>query len=306
MDLLLWFGPHLRLRNVLQPYMLEMLKLLQDTTTPKSSTMVGNLGEVWHAFLEHYNLLSTVSTFPVGVPSLMSGQAPLQTPFGAAPIFEVSSLLVAFGGWLLFVLCGLAIGSLYYVSIARVIVPALDKSHITVGALLWQTLQVILLVVIFLVFIMIVLFPTILISSVLALLSPFLSWAALLGMTFVALWLLIPLIFSPHGIFAFRQNVFNAMLNSARMVRYFLPGTGMFLLLTVVLYEGMSILWRTPPDNSWMTLVGIVGHAFISTGLLAGSFVYYRSGLDWVQALRRAAAMPGLQSKPDDVSGPAR
>ena len=32
-----------------------------------------------------------------------------------------------------------------------------------------------------------------------------------------------------------------------------------------------------------MTLVGIGGHAFITTGLLAASFIYYQGGMRWMQ-----------------------
>jgi hypothetical protein len=50
-----------------------------------------------------------------------------------------------------------------------------------------------------------------------------------------------------------------------------------------ILSQGLDLLWQVPPDTSWMSLVGIAGHAFITTGLLAASFVYYRDGIRWVQ-----------------------
>jgi len=43
------------------------------------------------------------------------------------------------------------------------------------------------------------------------------------------------------------------------------------------------MLWKAPPVTSWLTLVGVGGHAFISTALLAASFVYYRDADHWVQ-----------------------
>jgi hypothetical protein len=36
-------------------------------------------------------------------------------------------------------------------------------------------------------------------------------------------------------------------------------------------------------------LVGIAGHAFITTGLLAASFIYYRNGLAYIQSIRKLA-----------------
>lgn len=291
LDLLLWFGPHLRLKNLLMPLVTDAVRLMRETSRPETLQMLDGIEEVWQAFLEHYNLLSVLSTFPLGVPAMMSGQAPLETPVGDAPTYEISSYLVAVVGWLLLTLVGLALGSLYFASVARSVAkddPATPP--IRAKVLAWQTLQVVLLVVLLAIVALILFIPALVISSILALVSPLLAWGVMLGMSFIAIWLLMPLIFSPHGIFTFRQNVLSSMLNSARMVRFFLPGTGLFVLITIVLYQGLGVLWRTAPDNSWMSMVGIAGHAFISTGLLAASFIYYRSGQDWVQWLRRRTA----------------
>jgi len=51
----------------------------------------------------------------------------------------------------------------------------------------------------------------------------------------------------------------------------------------LVISEGLNILWNMPPADSWLVLVGIAGHAFISASLLAASFVYYRDALTWIQ-----------------------
>ena len=68
------------------------------------------------------------------------------------------------------------------------------------------------------------------------------------------------------------------------MVRYSLPNVGWFSMLVIVLSQGMDMLWHIPPTSSWMTLVGILGHAFISTSLLAASFFYYRDINLWINA----------------------
>jgi hypothetical protein len=57
------------------------------------------------------------------------------------------------------------------------------------------------------------------------------------------------------------------------------------VLCVIVLSTGLNYLWSVPPDNSWMTLVGIAGHAFITTALLAASFVYYRDMNTWLQTV---------------------
>ena len=100
-----------------------------------------------------------------------------------------------------------------------------------------------------------------------------------------------PLIFSPHGIFTFRSGVWATVMQSLQMTRATLPGTGLFLLAVVVLSQGLNMVWRLPKESSWISLIGIVGHAFITSGLLAASFVYYRDAQRFVhdRALAQAS-----------------
>jgi hypothetical protein len=58
----------------------------------------------------------------------------------------------------------------------------------------------------------------------------------------------------------------------------------MFVFSVFLLARGLSFLWSVPKNDSWMTLVGISGHAFITTSLLAASFVYYRDMNVWIQS----------------------
>jgi hypothetical protein len=69
------------------------------------------------------------------------------------------------------------------------------------------------------------------------------------------------------------------------MARFTLPTSGMFVLCVFLLSIGLNYLWDVPPDDSWMKLVGIGGHAFITTALLAASFVYYRDMNVWLQTV---------------------
>jgi hypothetical protein len=56
----------------------------------------------------------------------------------------------------------------------------------------------------------------------------------------------------------------------------------MFVLALFLAAQGLNILWSVPPDDSWMLLVGIAGHAFVTTALLAASFIYYRDMNAWL------------------------
>jgi hypothetical protein len=76
-----------------------------------------------------------------------------------------------------------------------------------------------------------------------------------------------------------------------------LPTSGIFVLSSFLLHRGLNYLWSVPPSASWMMLFGIFGHAFISTTLLAASFVYYRDVNTWLQTVfervRQKQTVPG-------------
>lgn len=295
LDLLLWFGPHLRVKSLFMPLITEAIRTVQETGTPQARDMLVGMEEIWKVFLERYNLLSSLSTFPLGLPAMMAQKPPLLTPMGNAPIVEVTSPLLVPLGWLFLTLAGLVLGSFYLSLLANCLHIKKDPSASFLPDLrmiMWQTFQLFGLILFIIILLAVILLPTMVISSLLVLISPALSWLVLLGMSFLAVWLMIPLIFTPHGIFTLRQNTIHAALNSATIVRYVLPGTGLFILISIVLYQGMGVLWHTPPETSWMALIGILGHAFIATAVLASSFVYYLQSFNWVQATRRVSVDP--------------
>jgi hypothetical protein len=63
-----------------------------------------------------------------------------------------------------------------------------------------------------------------------------------------------------------------------------------------LLHQGLNELWKVPSQNSWLMLVGLAGHAFITTALLSASFVYYREMNDWLQNVYERIQQAG-QSK---------
>jgi hypothetical protein len=95
-----------------------------------------------------------------------------------------------------------------------------------------------------------------------------------------AFWLILPLAFSPQGIL----YISTACLigGQLRLIRKTLPTSVLFILAAFFLSKGLDLLWMAPGESSWLTLVGIAGHAFVTTGLLSASFVYYRDAERWM------------------------
>ncbi len=275
-DLLLWFGPHFRVKTLLQPLVdlayaelsksMDLQTLAQVIPDPKT-------------ILDPVNLLASLRSWPVGIPSLFSFTDVMQTPFGKPAMVEIPTLLGALAFLVAAILVGIYLGSIYFNSISKASLGL--KKPFSFSLSLWQFRQSLLLSILLLFLIMLIALPVGFILTLFLLFQ-----LALFGgiiVTFLLIWILLPLVFSAHGIFMFKLSVIPSIATSIRLVRSFLPGTGVFLLVAFMLNEGMNILWRTTPPDSWLSLVGVAGHAFIASGLLAASFVYYGSGMRWMQ-----------------------
>ena len=287
-DIFLWFGPMFRVRDLLLPVLLRTLDISaaavsQDTLMLKETTQ-----QLWTAILEGFNLLFGLRTYPIGVPSLMISQGAQYSPLGSLAIFEMTSI----NGTALFVLLvsavGILLGSVYFSLISAVAdeshVGSADesKSKIIVSDIQRRALQSAWLSIILLVSIIAVSLPLMCVLSGLLLALPSLGMLpfTLFGMLMV--WMLMPLAFSPHGIFTDQLKVTSSIVASIRMVRSLMSPSGLFLMIAIMLSYGLDILWSTPGAESWMMIVGIIGHAFIASGLLASSFVFYRDGMHWM------------------------
>ena len=282
LDLFLWLGPHLSIKSVLQPWLDHWVETVGTLGSSDMTSLMVNSKPEFQALIDHFNLLGVIRTWPIGIPSLLSSMNDSTTPFGSAAVNEIPSPETAVLTLLVILILGLGLGSIFFNLVAYFC--AERRFDITMTRrFTWGFFQTITLALLMLVALLVIAFPTILILSVIIMLSPGIAQIILLVMSFIFLWLLLPLVFSPHGIFAYGLSAISSMLTSMRLVRGFLPGTGMFLVVIVLFSEGMNIFWRAAPPDSWMTLVGIGGHAFITTGLLAASFIYYQGGMRWMQ-----------------------
>jgi hypothetical protein len=289
-DLLLWFGPHLKVKELLQPFVIQFLAALQEMSAPGDPTGIVQYGqEIWETFLTRFNLVSLVRTYPIGVTSLFSGALPIETPMGMARQIELTSFLAVLGLWLLLVITGLAAGSLFMGEIARCSTE--EKPAFSAKKSAWQFSQVVLFTITLIVLLILIAMPATLMLSVLMMFSPTLAQISLFMMSMLALWLLLPLVFAPHGMFSFGYNAFTATRTSINLVRFFLPGTGMFLLTVLLISQGLDIVWRMADETSWMAMIGLLGHAFVSTSLLSASFIYYLGGVRWMQESLRKLSL---------------
>jgi hypothetical protein len=277
LDLWLWLGPHLSLEKFFKPILADFSRIAGAGGVPAAE--VDNALKIYDTLFHEFNLFSILRTFPIGIFSLMTGRMPLETPFGGCMVWHVDS-----AGGLLANLCGLTLagwvgGGLFFYWVSAIVTPTQDDRIRSAQAVLQTAFfSIIWAVVSFLLGM-----PMILVMYLLFALSSSLAQGVLLFLGFLSMWLLVPLFFSPHGIFVKKQNALISIINGVRMARFTLPTSGMFVLSTFLLGIGLNFLWSVPSEDSWMTLAGIFGHAFITTALLAASFIYYRDMNAWLE-----------------------
>lgn len=300
-DLFLWLGPRLNVSRVLGPvYQLVFDRIRRGLTSPAEVEQLTAMRDLLNEGLQHFNLVSMLArlqTFPIGISSLVAKMMPASSPIGAETVNQVPSPLSLIGTMFVLVLLGWVSGSLYYRWVSGTI---LDRREAVVS-IPRAIVQSLLLSVVWFVFLILLSIPIMLLLTVLAFINPILASIALFGILMVSFWLIVPVFFIPHGIFIRRQNAFYSIYSSFRMARFTLPTSAMFVLSTFILTTGLNYLWSVPSSDSWMMLVGIAGHAFISTALLAASFVYYRDMNVWLQIviekMQKKDNMPGQQAK---------
>ena len=279
LDLFLWLGPRLSGGNLYSVLFSNWIDFNRTAGFP-----VQNLPDLTERveFLGLVNLLGWLRTFPVGIPSLLSGilpeSLPLQTPFGAQYVIQVSSIFQMFGWMVLLTVTGWIGGGLYFWLVSNVALAGQGTI-----SLLRAITQTSILSLVWWIGLMIVLFPVLIVVSLLALINPLLANGAAFIVVMLSFWLIVPLFFTPHGIFIRQQNAFRSIFSSLNMSRFTLPTSSLFVFAVIILSTGLNYLWSVPSNDSWMMLVGIAGHAFITTVLLAASFIYYRDMTDWLK-----------------------
>jgi hypothetical protein len=282
-DLFLWLGPRLNVSRVLGPvYQLFFDRIRRGISTTAEVEQLAAVRDLLNEGLQHFNLLSLVArlqTFPIGISSLLAKTMPDGSPIAAESVTQIPSPLSLIGTMFLLVLAGWVSGSLYYWWVSGTILGR-QEAVISIPRAIAQTL---LLSVVWFVILILLSIPIMLLLTVLAFINPILASIAVFGILLVSFWLIVPVFFIPHGIFIRRQNAFYSIYSGFRMARFTLPTSAMFVFSTFLLTTGLNYLWSVPLSDSWMMLVGIAGHAFVSTALLAASFVYYRDMNAWLQ-----------------------
>jgi hypothetical protein len=201
----------------------------------------------------------------------------------------------AFLAVIILMLVGYLLGTIYFSSLSRfTVTPVLP---VNLSKIFRQFGENLVTALILLAMFVMVAVPIMMVISLATMFSAGVGQFLLIVAMFLLLWMAVPLIFAPHGIFVLNQKAYPSMMLSIRMVRFFLPGAGTYVMISAIISEGFNLIWKLPDAASWMTLVSIFGHAFIVTALLAASFIYYRGGLRWMQESLQSITDPEIKAK---------
>lgn len=278
LNLFMWLGPRLRMDALFDSITDDVVVIWQRGGVPAQD--IQRVLDWYQSTIPTINLFWFLRTLPIGISSLLQFQSGTQTPLGEPAILQVSAL--SFPAWIvLLTLLGWIGGALYFRSVAWAAVSD-EAQRIQPFYAVAQTMLVSIFCAIL---VMMIGVPLLLILFLILQLNTFLANLFVLIICLVSMRLIVPLFFWPHGVFVKKQNALTSMLGSLQLMRFTLPTSSLFVLTVFLLAYGLNFLWSIPAQNSWMTLVGIFGHSFVTTALLAGSFIYYRDMSVWVQGV---------------------
>ncbi len=291
LDVFLWLGPHLSIN----PIVIRLISYFSSLPVPDADmaqnqqTTIEMLKFIGKYVLKQDNVFSMLSTAPLGIPSLMAGQLPVALPGGQPLILSVSNELLFLTLALVFALLGLLLGAIYFNMVGLLLrdgdaVPALPQ---TVRRIItnWANLTAFCLIVgVVVVFASL---PAIIFITLLQLVSPLLGELAQSIWGALVLWVFAYLTFSLHGMVLKGRGVLGAMWDSVRLVHWNLWAVMGLFILIFLLNWGLGYVWSLPKPDSWLTLAGIAGHAFVSTALVAATFVFYKDRYRWWAEMRQ-------------------
>lgn len=270
LDIFYWLGPRLSFQALIEQ-LLEMLPAEAEVLD-----LASQLVEV----APQTNLFTTLSVQLIGVPALMAGLAPETTPL-TTQNFEVNSWSAWLGLFMIFSLVGLLLTSLFYTLIAAAVSKQTpEMNQLTAGQwgkrVLSSWLRLIGLALIFLLIVMILYIPLIIVGTILFMINSTIGSIALLVGPFLIAWVVIALSMAPYGIILNGRPLLRSVVESVRLVQTHLPSV-IYLLFTLMLI-GALLNWLlfAVENGTWLTLVNIMGHAFVSTALVAAVFIFYR------------------------------
>lgn len=270
LDLFLWIGPRLGF-NSLVVQILEFLPPEADIFDISSQLLT---------LAPRANLFTSLSVRFIGIPALMVGISPEATP-RIPEVIELMSWASFIGAFLLLTVAGLLLTGIYYTFITFALYLEEDE-EVRASQKFWtpeigrNLLRLVGVALVFLLNILIVYFPLIIISSFLFLINQTLGAMALFAGPLFIIWIAIFMSLAPQGVILNGRPPLRAILESFRLVQSNLPQTMLLILFIVFAGTLLDSILLLAETGTWLTIINILGHAFVSTALVTALFIFYR------------------------------
>jgi hypothetical protein len=284
-DLLIWLGPHLSVQPLVAPILDLMARNADLSGLSAGDTAQSLAGLVDIA--KRLNLVAMLAFLPLFPPSLMASQPPLSSPWGSPLTFQVSSIPYYVLLGFTFGVTGLFLGSLYWVWVSE----AVRRERDTVTTRLYDWLRVsvgmVVLSVAAAILLVAVALPAGVLIGIADAMSPLAGQIALVVIGGLTLWVLVFVVFTIHGMVLARDLPPRAIGKSIEVVRWSYASALSWILLTVLVLVLTDTVWTLPAEGSWTRLIGVLGNAYTSSALVAGSLIFYRDRRRWVEEMRQ-------------------
>jgi hypothetical protein len=273
LDLFLWIGPRLSFRPLIESLFAQL---------PVEAMLI-DPGPLLAEAVPRLNHFTYLGVPLLGVPALMTGLTPEQTPIQPA-VVERAGWGEWFGYLLLFTVIGLLLAAVFYSFIAYALrrsgAPPGEAPGLTVGrfgrriARTW--LRLLVLTTVMGVLIMALLVPISLLAGFVALINQMLASVVLLGALIVILWVVLFFGYTPQGMTLNPRGFLSALGDSIRLFQKNLPASLGLLFVVVLARQLLSNILLSADSGTWVTVINILAHAYISTALVVALFIFYR------------------------------
>jgi hypothetical protein len=288
LDLFLWLGPRLSLSALFRQAAAATATL--SSGDPVLRQQAAPLTESLEVLADRFNLFSALNSVPVGIPSLMAGRLPVENALGNVTRLELQDPLAILGVWVVLTIVGLGLGAMYHRGLARRVAPTENLAPpwkawfgfillavtVYIGGFVWAM-------------------ATVLAAAIVGIILPLFSAGVVLIGLSLLFWIGTYLAFTPHGIIRYRLGVIQAMLESAMVVRWNTLSALGFIGAAIGVSWLTNLVWDLPQAASWFSILGLLGHAFVSAMIIVGSYAFYQARHEWLTAVRNALAVQSAE-----------
>lgn len=305
LDVFLWLGPRISVAPILQDF---KTFLVQISTMSEAVPDVGDayliLGQILDELSSKFNLLSLLDPAPLmGVPVLMPTRMTVINPLGEQQAIEIVSFPMVIVLGLTLGLLSLGMSAAYLAPIGRCVISETESSlpgPPTVWALWGGLLKAgLLTLAVLLSFAMTMSF----FASFIGLFSLTLAGLVMTLASSAVLFIAIHLVFTIPGIVQLRKGLFTAIRESLLLTRSDFLHVILLLGLILVISQGLRVVWTLPSPDSWSMVVGLAGHAFVSTALTAALLIFYQERLQYLEVMKQIFATRLKKANADPVIG---